>query len=48
LPQSKVALMRGASGRRKQWLIDAEATHVEGWLTQQAALQNADPDPESA
>ncbi len=47
LPQSKVALMRGASGRRKQWLIDAEATHVEGWLTQQAALQNADPDPES-
>jgi uncharacterized protein (TIGR00251 family) len=48
LPQSKVELLRGASGRRKQWSIDAEATQVEGWLEQQAALQNASPDPESA
>jgi uncharacterized protein (TIGR00251 family) len=48
LPQSKVTLLRGASGRRKQWSIEVEATHVEGWLAQQAALQNANPDSESA
>ncbi|MCH8180314.1 MAG: DUF167 domain-containing protein [Proteobacteria bacterium] len=40
LPQSHIELLRGASGRRKQWAIDTEAADVAAWLARQAALRN--------
>lgn len=40
LPQSQVELLRGASGRRKQWAIDAPVDTVQRWLSAQPALQN--------
>lgn len=40
IPQNQVELLRGASGRRKQWAIDTEAPHVEAWLSRQSILQN--------
>jgi uncharacterized protein (TIGR00251 family) len=39
LTQAKVTLLRGASGRRKQWALDATETHVIFWLSAQTALQ---------
>lgn len=40
IPQSGVELLRGASGRRKQWRLDIDLPQVEGWLARQTALQN--------
>ena len=40
IAQSQIELLRGASGRRKQWAIDATQAHIVAWLTQQAALRN--------
>ena len=40
VPQSQVELLRGASGRRKQWAIDIAPARVSDWLGQQAALRN--------
>jgi len=40
LTQSSVELLRGASGRRKQWALNATPEQVIAWLTRQTALQN--------
>jgi uncharacterized protein len=39
LPQSGIELLRGASGRRKQWAIALPAPLVEAWLARQEALR---------
>ncbi|MFZ4552311.1 MAG: DUF167 domain-containing protein [Aquabacterium sp.] len=39
VPQSRVELLRGASGRRKQWSVDAAMDDVTAWLSTQIALQ---------
>ncbi|WP_374258421.1 DUF167 domain-containing protein [Aquabacterium sp.] len=39
VPQSRVELLRGASGRRKQWSVDASMDDVTAWLSTQIALQ---------
>lgn len=39
VPQSRVELLRGASGRRKQWSVDATMDDVTAWLSTQIALQ---------
>lgn len=39
IPQARIALLRGASGRRKQWALDAPQQDVVAWLARQAALQ---------
>lgn len=48
VPQARVTLLRGASGRRKQWSIEVDPTHLQGWLSAQSALQNNAPDTENA
>ncbi len=40
LTQSQVELLRGASGRRKQWALDTSPENVMAWLSRQPALQN--------
>ncbi len=47
LTQAQVTLLRGASGRRKQWAIEAAPTHLQGWLANQPALQKGAPDVEN-
>lgn len=39
VPQARVELLRGASGRRKQWLLDVEEARVVTWLLAQAVLK---------
>ena len=39
VPQARVTLLRGASGRRKQWAIDAPEADVSAWLARQSVLQ---------
>lgn len=39
VPQARVTLLRGASGRRKQWAIDATEADVSAWLARQSVLQ---------
>lgn len=38
LPQARVELLRGASGRRKQWALDIDEATVVTWLTRQSVL----------
>ena len=40
LPQAHVTLLRGASGRRKQWLIEASEADVSAWLASKSILQS--------
>jgi uncharacterized protein (TIGR00251 family) len=40
IPQNRVELLRGASGRRKQWLIDIPMPQMQAWLARQTTLQN--------
>ncbi|MFT3856437.1 MAG: DUF167 domain-containing protein [Aquabacterium sp.] len=40
VPQGSVELLRGASGRRKQWALNATPQAVSEWLARQTALQN--------
>lgn len=40
IPQSHVELLRGASGRRKQWALDMAPELVAAWLAGQPTLQN--------
>ncbi|OGB03162.1 MAG: hypothetical protein A3G29_09640 [Burkholderiales bacterium RIFCSPLOWO2_12_FULL_64_99] len=40
VPQARVTLLRGASGRRKQWAIDAPEADVSAWLGRQSVLQS--------
>lgn len=39
LAQNQLELMRGATGRRKQWALDTNPAHVIDWLARQTALQ---------
>lgn len=39
VPQGRVTLLRGASGRRKQWLIEAPERDISAWLARQSILQ---------
>lgn len=39
VPQARITLLRGASGRRKQWAIDATEADVSAWLARQSVLQ---------
>jgi len=39
VPQARVTLLRGTSGRRKQWAIDAPEADVSAWLSRQSVLQ---------
>ena len=39
VPQARVTLLRGASGRRKQWAVEATETAVIGWLSRQSVLR---------
>jgi uncharacterized protein YggU (UPF0235/DUF167 family) len=41
LVQTKVVLLRGARGRRKQWALDVGLQTVVDWLARQPALQNS-------
>lgn len=43
LPQARIELLRGASGRRKQWLIDTEAKRVIDWLQDQIKAKRIPP-----
>lgn len=40
VPQNQVELLRGASGRRKQWAVDTPCERVTDWLQRQPTLQN--------
>ena len=40
IPQSQIELLRGASGRRKQWALNTGLSSVIAWLAQQSTLQN--------
>lgn len=40
IPQNQIELLRGASGRRKQWALRIEPQIVEAWLKAQSTLQN--------
>ncbi len=39
LPQNQIELLRGATGRRKQWAVNAPATKIIEWLGQHSALR---------
>ena len=39
VPQARVTLLRGASGRRKQWAVEATETAVIEWLSRQSVLR---------
>jgi len=39
VPQARIELLRGASGRRKQWAIDIPVDQVTQWLSQQTSLK---------
>lgn len=41
IPQNQVELLRGASGRRKQWALNIDPRLAEAWLNAQSTLQNA-------
>ncbi len=41
IPQNQVELLRGATGRRKQWALRIEQQQVESWLKAQSTLQNS-------
>lgn len=43
LPQARIELLRGASGRRKQWLIDANPKQVTAWLEDQVKAGRIPP-----
>lgn len=38
VPQACVELLRGATGRRKQWAVDITEAQAHAWLAQQAVL----------
>lgn len=39
VPQARIELLRGASGRRKQWALDLSEPAVIAWLSSQTALE---------
>jgi uncharacterized protein (TIGR00251 family) len=41
VPQARLELLRGMTGRRKQWAVDADESLVTQWLAQQSVLANA-------
>ena len=38
VPQARVELLRGASGRRKQWALEVDPAHALAWLAAQGVL----------
>lgn len=38
IPQARVTLLRGASGRRKQWALEIDEASVVNWLSRQSVL----------
>jgi len=42
VPQARVELLRGATGRRKQWALDISEAQAHAWLSKQAALQQVE------
>ena len=38
-PHASIELLRGASGRRKQWALDLNESQVVAWLSSQSALE---------
>ncbi|HET6788116.1 MAG TPA: DUF167 domain-containing protein, partial [Aquabacterium sp.] len=38
IPQARVELLRGASGRRKQWALEIDEAAAVDWLTRQSVL----------
>jgi uncharacterized protein len=38
--QNQIELLRGATGRRKQWAVSLPLLQVQAWLTRQPTLQN--------
>jgi uncharacterized protein (TIGR00251 family) len=38
VPQARIELLRGASGRRKQWALDITEAQAHAWLSQQTTL----------
>jgi uncharacterized protein len=41
LPQSQIELLRGASGRRKQWRLDTSLQQVNTWLASHDILRTS-------
>jgi uncharacterized protein (TIGR00251 family) len=39
IPQNQIELLRGATGRRKQWALDITQTETMAWLARQPTLQ---------
>jgi uncharacterized protein (TIGR00251 family) len=39
VPQARIELLRGASGRRKQWALDLSEHAVIAWLSSQSTLE---------
>jgi hypothetical protein len=39
LAQNQIELLRGATGRRKQWALDTNPAQITDWLGRQTALQ---------
>jgi uncharacterized protein (TIGR00251 family) len=40
IPQNHIELLRGATGRRKQWALDISPAQAMSWLARQPTLQN--------
>jgi uncharacterized protein (TIGR00251 family) len=38
VPQARIELLRGASGRRKQWALELDEAQVCAWLASQGVL----------
>lgn len=40
VPQARIELLRGASGRRKQWALDLDEAQACAWLASQSVLKS--------
>lgn len=44
VPQARIELLRGATGRRKQWALDLDEAQACVWLAAQSVLKSQDDD----
>ncbi len=44
VPQARIELLRGASGRRKQWALDLDEAQALAWLAAQSVLKSQGDD----